>query len=107
MRQAEYIHTNKVLYTPFYLSGVTPKDKKYSVFVRSKQGNKKLIHFGARKYQHFRDSVSNRYLHLNHLDEERKERYQKRHKGIRLKSGKRAIDDRNQPAYYSFKYLWT
>lgn len=105
MNTPEYIHTNKILYKPFYLKGATPSNKKYSVFVR-KEGKKKLIHFGSRKYKHFMDRVSDRYEHLNHLDEDRKERYRKRHQAIKLKNGKIAIHDKNQPAYWSYYFLW-
>lgn len=84
------------------------KNKKYSVYVKNeKTGKPKLIHFGDLKYFHFKDKTPLK-LHskLDHNDKKRRERYLKRAKAIKLKNGKFAYLDKNQPAYYSVRFLW-
>ena len=44
----------KPLYKPF-VSKAT--NKKYSVYIKSSSGGKKLIHFGDRRYQHYKDKL--------------------------------------------------
>lgn len=58
--------------------------------------NEKEIHFGSRGMSDF----------LIHRDNERRERYRKRARGIKLKNGKPAYLDKNQPAYYAYNILW-
>lgn len=77
------------------------KDKKLMVIV-----NNKKIHFGQKGYSHFFDRSGLLNKSLNHKDEKRRKAYRKRHSGILLKNGKRAIDDPNQPAWHSFRILW-
>lgn len=86
-----------ILYKPFYKVGVTPKNKKYSVYVKGKNGPK-LIHFGAAGYQHYFDRLG-RYKDLNHLDEKRRENYRKRHAGDNYKN-------KDFPGYWSWNVLW-
>jgi hypothetical protein len=82
------------------------KFKKYSVYVM-KNGKKKKINFGDVRYQHFKDRTPLKlYSKLDHNDKERRKRYLKRAKGIKLKNGKLAYLDKNQPNYYAVKYLW-
>ena len=45
----------KPLYKPFVSKA---KNKNYSVYVKSSSGGKKLIHFGDRRYQHYKDRDS-------------------------------------------------
>ena len=76
------------LYAPFVSKA---KNKKYSVYVR-KHGRKRLIHFGDKRYQQYRD-----YRELDHNDPERRKRYYARHGP----SG-----DKNTAKYWSHKILW-
>lgn len=68
------------------------KDKKY-VYI-SPDGKKK--HFGSRGMQDY----------IDHRDNNRRKAYRKRHSAIKTKSGKRAIDIKNSPAYLSYNLLW-
>jgi hypothetical protein len=78
------------------------KNKKYMILV-----NNKYIHFGHIDYEHYKDQTPLKlYKHLDHNDKERRERYRKRHKKILLKDGSPAYLDKNQPAYYSYRFLW-
>lgn len=82
----------KELYKPFKS---TARNKKYSVYV-IKNGKKRLIHFGDRRYQQYNDKLGN-YTHLDHLDKKRKASYYARH-------GK--ANDKNSAKYWSHKILW-
>jgi hypothetical protein len=68
------------------------KNKKYMV----KVGNK-WVHFGDRRYQHYRDSTPLKaFSKLDHGDDKRRELYYKRHGKAKPLSAK----------YFSHKYLW-
>tara|TARA_B100000963_G_C22209867_1_gene486815 strand:+ start:266 stop:547 length:282 start_codon:yes stop_codon:yes gene_type:complete len=73
------------------------KYKKYSVYVL-KDGKRRLIHFGDKRYQHFKDRIGH-YSHLDHNDKKRRENYYKRHK-------EKNIKDKSRPKYWSHKILW-
>jgi hypothetical protein len=64
------------LYTPFKSK---LKNKKYSVYVLSKAGNQKNIHFGSASHEHYHDKLGN-VSHLNHNDKKYRALYYKRHK---------------------------
>ena len=97
------MNTDKPLYQPFR-SRV--KGKKYSVYVKSDSG-KKLIHFGDSNMDHFRDSTGvGAYSDRDHNDPERRKSFRARMAGIKTKSGGRAIDDKNSPAYWAYHKLW-
>ena len=83
---------DKKLYKPFKSKA---KNKKYSVYVM-KNGKKRLIHFGDKRYQHFKDKLG-KYSSLNHGDKERRKRYYARH-------GK--TNDKNTAKYWANKILW-
>ena len=83
---------NKRLYKPFISKA---KNKKYSVYIM-KNNKKKLIHFGDKRYQHFKDKLGH-YSSLNHNDKKRKELYYKRH-------GK--THDKNTAKYWANRILW-
>ena len=55
----------KELYKPFKYTG--KGFKKYSVYVKSDKGNKKLIHFGDSRYGQFKDKLG-AYKNLDHGD---------------------------------------
>lgn len=80
------------LYKPFVSKA---KNKKYSVYVM-KNGRRKLIHFGDKRYPQFKDKLGH-YSHLDTNDPKRRELYYKRH-GL--------SSDRTSAKYYSHKYLW-
>tara|TARA_R100000654_G_scaffold63920_3_gene91322 strand:+ start:1576 stop:1830 length:255 start_codon:yes stop_codon:yes gene_type:complete len=82
----------KELYKPFVSKA---KNKKYSVYVL-KNGKKRLIHFGDKRYQQFKDKLGH-YESLNHNDKKRKELYYKRH-------GK--SNDKNSAKYWANRILW-
>lgn len=84
---------DKPLYKPFKSKA---KNKKYSVYVKSKTGGKKLIHFGDSRYQQFKDKLGH-YSKLDHNDAKRKKAYYSRH-------GKATSKDTAK--YWSHKILW-
>ena len=45
---------NKPLYKPFVSKA---QNKKYSVYVKSSTGGKKLIHFGDKRYEQYKDKL--------------------------------------------------
>jgi hypothetical protein len=71
------------------------KSKKYKVWVL-RDGKPKLIHFGSRAHQHFRDRLGH-YTALDHNDERRRELYYKRFG---------PATDKNSAKWFSHKYLW-
>ena len=85
----------------------TRRTKKYMI-----KYNDKLIHFGAIKkdgtgYEQYKDTTGlGLYSHLDHNDAKRRLNYRKRHSKILLKNGEPAYKDKNQPAYYSWRFLW-
>ena len=84
----------------------TARGKKYAVEVM-KNGKPKTINFGALGYQHYKDKTPLKlYSKLNHNDPVRRASYRARHSGIYTKSGKRAINDKGQAAYWSYHCLW-
>lgn len=94
---------NKTLYKPFKYTGKGVF--KYSVYVKDKNGNKKLIHYGNRNYQHFKDKIG-AYSHLDHGDPKRRKSYLARSGGIRNKEGKLTKDDKNSKNFWARKTLW-
>lgn len=78
-------------------SKATQKNKKYQVLVINKTtGRKKTVSWGRQGYEDF----------LTHKDEGRRDRFQKRFSGIKLKDGSRAADNPMQSAFYATKYNW-
>lgn len=82
----------KELYKPFISKS---KNKKYSLYV-VKNGKTKLIHFGDKRHQHYKDKLKN-YSHLNHNDKNRLKRYYQRFKKTK---------DKNSALFWSNKILW-
>lgn len=74
------------------------KNKKYSVYVM-KDGKRRLINFGDKRYGQFKDSTSvGAYKSMDHGDQKRRKSYLARH-------GK--ATDRNSAKWFSHKYLWS
>ena len=88
LQKAREVAKRLKLPTPY--SSYRPTKKLYVVY----KGEE--IHFGARGMEDF----------LIHKDPKRRERYRKRHSAIRLKNGKLAYMDKNQPSYYAYRILW-
>ena len=84
---------SKPLYKPFKSSA---KNKKYSVYVKGKTGNPRLIHFGDSRYQQFKDKLG-AYSKLDHNDLKRKKAYYSRHGNATSKDSAK---------YWSHKILW-
>ena len=82
----------KELYKPFKSQA---KNKKYSVYV--KKGSKvRLIHFGDKRYQHFKDKLKV-YSNLDTNDNNKKRLYYARHGYTK---------DKNTAKYWANKILW-
>lgn len=84
----------KPLYKPFKSSKA---GKKYSVYVKSASGGKKLIHFGQAGAPDWRSGTASA---------EQRKSYLARAKGIRKKDGSLAYKDKNSPNYWAVRYLW-
>jgi hypothetical protein len=84
----------KPLYKPFPSKA---KGKKFSVYVKGKNGNKKLIHFGAKGYPDWRSGSATK---------EQRKSYLARAKGIKDKSGNLTWKDKNTANYWAVRYLW-
>ena len=84
----------KALYKPFPSA---KQGKKYSVYVKSKQGKRKLIHFGSKGMDDWRSGTTTKQQRAS---------YRARASGIKKKDGTQAIKDKNSPAYWSYHYLW-
>ena len=95
--------------TASYGSGFQPifhrsgqKKSKYAVY--SPMG--KLINFGAKGMEHYKDTALGLYKSFDHNDLERRRRYLLRAKGIRNKEGELTWNNPEYANYYSVKYLW-
>ena len=71
----------------------------------------KRVNFGARSYQHYKDSVPKRlgggkWSSKDHLDSDRRKNYKSRHGGVLTKDGRKAISVRYTPAWFSYYFLW-
>lgn len=85
------------------------KHKKYQALVRGGPGGDRVLHFGDRRYEHYRDATPLRlFASKDHLDPARRQRFLLRHGGSRLKS--EAIRNRRgrliTSRYLAIKYLW-
>jgi hypothetical protein len=97
-----------------------PSLKKGIRFEKSKVSSKKYtaimpdgkrVNFGAKNYEHYKDSVPVRlgggvWKHKNHLDKERRKNYRTRHGGVLLKDGRKAVNVKYTPAWFSYNFLW-
>jgi len=76
-------------------------NKKYKVVIYSKNGTKKTVQFGDKRYQHYKDKTPLKlYSRKDHGDSERRRNYRKRHgaQGYQKK--------KFTPAWFSWNYLW-
>jgi len=72
------------------------KTKKYTIIILDKNNRRKVIHFGARGMQQYKDKIG-LYSSLDSLDESRRKAFYDRF-------GK--TNDKTSALYYSAKYLW-
>jgi len=86
--------SDKPLYKPFKSKR---KGKKYSVYVKSSSGGKKLIHFGAAGMDDWRSGTATK---------EQRKSFRARMGGVKKKDGTKAIKDKNSSAYWAYHYLW-
>lgn len=84
----------KPLYKPFPSK---LKGKKYSVYVKSASGGKKLIHFGQKGAQDWRSGTASA---------EKRKSYRARASKIKKKDGSLAVKDKNTANYWAYHYLW-
>lgn len=76
------------------------KKKKYdAILVNKKTGRTKTVPFGAKGYQHFKDSTGlGHYSNLNHGDRDRRRRYRARHRAT--------AKHKFSSSWFSYYYLW-
>jgi hypothetical protein len=79
----------------------TKKDKKLMVRVKGK-----LIHFGFKGMQHFKDKTGLLPKSLNHGDKTRQKNFLTRSAGIRDKQGKLTKNNPMSPNYHARRVLW-
>jgi len=84
-----------------------PNYKKYTAILP----NGKKIHFGDRRYEHYKDSVPKNlggkiWSHKDHLDPIRRKNYRTRHGSLKCKNGKKCISIKYSPAWFSYYFLW-
>lgn len=85
---------NKPLYKPFRSKKA---GKKFSVYVKSPSGGKRLIHFGQAGADDWRSGTATPAQRKSYLA---------RAKGIRKKDGSLAWKDKNSSNYWAVRYLW-
>jgi hypothetical protein len=81
------------------------RNYKYKVIITMKNGSKKVVQFGDKRYQQYKDRIG-LYTHLDHNNPVRRRRYRIRHGEIKLKDGRRAINVKYSPAWFSWHFLW-
>lgn len=75
------------------------KDKKYDAILRNKITKKiKLVPFGSKNYQQYKDIALGYYSNLNHLDKKRRDHYRARHNGEQK--------NKYSSGFWSWYYLW-
>lgn len=79
----------------------TRKNKKYVVELK----NGKKIHFGDRRYEHYKDRHGD-FSMKDHKDKERRDKYLKRASKIKDKNGKLTINNPESPNFYAIRMLW-
>jgi len=82
------------IYKKYVIKPSKLKHKKYDVF--DKQTNKKILSFGDKRYEQYKDKIGH-YKHLDHLDKKRRDNYYKRHK---------ENYPYPSPDWFSKKFLW-
>lgn len=71
--------------------------KKYSVYVKTKEGKIKKVSFGAKGMDDWRSGTATK---------EQRKSFLARMKGVKRKDGSYAYKDKTSPAYWAVNYLW-
>lgn len=86
---------------------------KYEYFLSDKKNkklytivDKKEVHFGDTRYQHFKDATGLLPKSQNHLDEKRKTSYIARGSKIKDKAGNLTANDPTSANYHALRILW-
>ena len=109
MLRQEVKPLKKFFYTPtkvkFYKS--SEKNKKYKVNF-DYDGKNYNIHFGDKRYQHYKDTTPLKlYKKLDNLDDRRRKAFISRASGIKDINGKLTKDNPLHANYWAIRYLWT
>jgi hypothetical protein len=86
--------------------------KKYAAVVAGPGGRRRVVHFGAKGYEQFKDSTPlHAYANRDHGDRRRRERYFVRHSGVRnkqeaIRKELAASNGRLTPKLLSHRFLW-
>lgn len=90
-----------------------PYPKKYTAYIKNNKTKKtRIIHFGDRRYQQFKDRTPLKlYKHKNHNTIKRMRNYFSRHSGTKNRGNAIKKEINNSNGYYtakilSHKYLW-
>jgi len=86
---AKYRGKEVKLGKPRKIPGVTPKGKKYTVYVKDKSGKVRIVHFGAVGYSDY----------LKHKNKKRRANFKARHNCATAK-------DRTTARYWACNYNW-
>ena len=87
-------------------------EKKYMAFIKNKEGEIHVIHFGASDYPQYRDRTGlGLYTYKNHGDIKRMRRYFTRHSGTPIREKAIEKEKRKSRGIYNAKilshmYLW-
>ena len=96
-------------YTFLGIKRSTNPNKKYMAVLRNKStGREKLVHFGARSYEQYKDITPLRlYSSKDHLDSSRRRNYLSRHHhGVTNKAQALRETPKYTAKWFSTKYLW-
>lgn len=95
-REGKYLVYRGLKFTDFD-KPIKLKSGKHKRAVLAKKGNKvKLVRYGRVGYEDF----------TTHKDEDRRQRFRARFRGILKKDGKPAYKDKWQAAYWAYNDLW-
>ena len=94
-----------------YIKKSDRPEKKYVASVKDKKGHSRLIHFGAKDYEQYRDSALGLYSSKNHGDSKRRKAYFLRHSGtdskrLAIEREKRKSHGLYNAKILSHQYLW-
>lgn len=99
-------------YLPRGTKFIVPQNsnKKYTAIVPLKLKTIR-VSFGDKRYEHYKDSVpkslgGGKWSKKDHKDKSRRKNYRKRHGARFCNNGKRCINVKYSPAWFSYYFLW-